>query len=181
MLIYSVRTKSSTALILASSCHLPLMLDFQLLFLGEIPQAEGVVELAQTGLPSYMTRLPSFWITRMTSFLGAVLECQMASSPWVLHIDLSATRDFSMKAPHARGWGASLLNDQVSICLHSDTLHVISLLFGVLPFWVAVLVHDNFAVLLHSKLVDAVLTPQAVSREQPLIVTECVVGARHIE
>lgn len=76
--------------------------------------------------------------------------------------------------------GVSLLDDQVSICLHFDTLHVGALLFGVLPLWLAVLVHDNFAVLLHSKLVDPILTEQAVAREQPLVVTESVVRARHI-
>lgn len=77
--------------------------------------------------------------------------------------------------------GVGLLNDQVAVCLHSEALHVVSLLFGVLPCWIAVLVHDNFAVQLHPKLVDATLTPQAVSAEQPLIVTECVVSFRHIE
>lgn len=76
---------------------------------------------------------------------------------------------------------ANSLDDQVSICLHSDTLHVRALLFGVLPPRVAVLVHDNFAVILHSELVDAILTPQAVAREQPLIVTEGVVRLRHGE
>lgn len=77
--------------------------------------------------------------------------------------------------------GVGLLNDQVAVCLHSDTLHVVSLLFGVLPCWLAVLVHDNLAVLLHSQFPDAILTPQAVSGEQPLIVAECVVSVRHIE
>lgn len=73
------------------------------------------------------------------------------------------------------------VDDQVAICLHSDTLHVGALLFGVLPPWVAILVHDNFAVFLHSELEDAILTPQAVALEQPLIVTEGVVRVRHIE
>lgn len=75
---------------------------------------------------------------------------------------------------------ANSLDDQVAICLHSDALHVRALLLGVLPSRVAVLVHDNFAVILHSELVDAILTPQAVAREQPLIVTEGVVRVRHI-
>lgn len=73
-----------------------LIIDFQFVSLGSY-SAVGVVEVAQTGLPSYITRFPSFWITRMTSFLGAVLECQTASSSWVLHITLSA-RVSSMKA-----------------------------------------------------------------------------------
>lgn len=76
--------------------------------------------------------------------------------------------------------GVSLLDDQVAICLHFDTLHVGTLLFGVLPLWLALVVNDNFAVLLHSKLVVLILTVQAVARKQPLIVTEGVVRVRHI-
>lgn len=77
--------------------------------------------------------------------------------------------------------GVNLLDDQVSICLHFDSLHVGALLLGVLPLWVAVLVHNNFAVLLHSEFVHAILTPQAVALEQPFIVTKGVVTVRHIE
>ncbi|KAJ5329248.1 hypothetical protein N7452_009638 [Penicillium brevicompactum] len=70
---------------------------------------------------------------------------------------------------------------KVSICLHFDSLHIVALLLGVLPLWIAVLVHNNFAVLLHSEFVDAILTPQAVALEQPLVVSKGVVSVRHIE
>lgn len=77
--------------------------------------------------------------------------------------------------------GVNLLDDQVAICLHLDSLHVVALLLGVLPLWAVVLVHNNFAVLLHSEFVDAILTPQAVALEQPLVVSKGVVSVRHIE
>ena len=72
----------------------------------------------------------------------------------------------------------NLLDDQVAIRLHSDTPHIIALLCGVLPGCVAVFIGHNFTVVLHSELVDAVLTPQTLAWEQPLIGAKCVV--RHI-
>lgn len=92
---------------------------------------------------------------------------------------VGATHSFvSHKGLRVQKREPNLLDDQVAIFLHSDALHIRALLLGVLPLWAAVFIHDNLAIFLRSEFVDAILTPQAVAFEQPLIVTEGVV--RHI-
>lgn len=63
--------------------------------------------------------------------------------------------------------------------MHNDALDIGFLLSRVLELALATPIHGDLAVALHLELDRAVLAKQAVTREQPLAVTEGIM--RHIE